>query len=105
MESTGKRNLIQISEATADLLIDAGKGQWITPRQDPVEAKGKGVLNTFWLNPGNNQDHDMSSSSDRYDEIAGSGSFGQAELMMYKSLKSSRLVEWMVEMLLDQSHL
>ena len=39
VESTGQRNRIQISQQTADLLIEAGKGNWILARKDLVEAK------------------------------------------------------------------
>lgn len=39
IESTGQRNRIQVSQQTADLLIKAGKENWIVPRKDPVEAK------------------------------------------------------------------
>ena len=49
MESTGEKNRIQVSEKTADLLSQAGKGHWLIPREDVVEAKGKGMLKTFWL--------------------------------------------------------
>lgn len=49
MESTGLRNRIQLSQATADLLIKAGKQSWITRRSDEVEAKGKGRMQTYWL--------------------------------------------------------
>lgn len=48
MESTGQRNRIQVSQQTADLLIEAGKSNWITPRRDLVECKGKGQVQTFW---------------------------------------------------------
>lgn len=49
MESTSLRNRIQLSQATADLLINAGKTAWIAKRSDEVEAKGKGRMQTFWL--------------------------------------------------------
>ena len=32
MESTGKRNRIQVSQTTADLLAEAGKAHWVQPR-------------------------------------------------------------------------
>ena len=51
MESTGERNKIQVSQKTAELLIAAGKGEWIKPRDSLVVAKGKGKLQTFWLSP------------------------------------------------------
>jgi class 3 adenylate cyclase len=50
MESTGEKNRIQISSTTAELLREAGKGHWLLPREDLVEAKGKGQMQTFWLN-------------------------------------------------------
>jgi hypothetical protein len=49
MESTGKRDEIQISQKTADLLAAAGKSSWVSPREELVLAKGKGELSTFWL--------------------------------------------------------
>jgi class 3 adenylate cyclase len=51
MESTGTRNRIQVSQATADLLIDAGKQDWVQPREDLVNAKGLGQVQTFWVVP------------------------------------------------------
>ena len=47
MESTGEKEMIQISQATADLLIAAGKTHWLTPREDVVIAKGKGEMHTL----------------------------------------------------------
>jgi hypothetical protein len=49
MESTGDKGTIQLSTETANLLIDAGKAHWIEPREDLVEAKGKGTMQTYWL--------------------------------------------------------
>jgi hypothetical protein len=49
MESNGLRVKIQISQETADLLYAAGKADWIVPRDDRVNAKGKGELKTYWL--------------------------------------------------------
>ena len=49
METTGERNRIQLSEQTAHILVAHGRGSWLQPREDKVEAKGKGTLSTFWL--------------------------------------------------------
>jgi hypothetical protein len=46
MESTGAANKIQVSKTTANLLIAAGKENWLTPRKDLVAAKGKGNVVT-----------------------------------------------------------
>jgi hypothetical protein len=51
MESTSLPNKIQASQKTADLIIESGKGNWLTTRQDLVNAKGKGMLQTYWLDP------------------------------------------------------
>ena len=36
---------------TADLSIAAGKLGWLTKREDLVQAKGKGLLQTWWCEP------------------------------------------------------
>lgn len=51
MESTGIKKKIQISQESAELILAAGKANWIKPRKDIVHAKGKGDLQTFWLLP------------------------------------------------------
>ena len=51
IESTGQRNRIHISQETATLLEEAGKGHWLQSRDDLVVAKGKGEMKTFWLVP------------------------------------------------------
>lgn len=50
MESNGIRGKIQISQDTADYLISNGKSSWITKRADVIVAKGKGEMQTYWLN-------------------------------------------------------
>jgi class 3 adenylate cyclase len=49
MESTGLRNRIQVSQATADLLLESCLRHWIHPRNDLVHAKGKGEVQTYWV--------------------------------------------------------
>ena len=49
MESTGSPGKIHVSESTANLLRDAGKEGWVSPRKDVVSAKGKGTLQTYWV--------------------------------------------------------
>ncbi|CAB9498696.1 Receptor-type guanylate cyclase gcy [Seminavis robusta] len=51
MESTGIPGKIHASMSTANLLMAAGKSNWILAREGGVEAKGKGMLKTFWLQP------------------------------------------------------
>ena len=51
MESLGVKNMIQVSQETADLIAAAGKQHWLTARDDLVKAKGKGELQTYWITP------------------------------------------------------
>ncbi|CAB9517167.1 natriuretic peptide receptor 2 [Seminavis robusta] len=50
MESTGVKNKIQVSQDTADILVAKGYQKWLTPRKDPVQAKGKGTVQTYFVN-------------------------------------------------------
>ena len=38
MESTGVLGKIQVSEATAKLLVESGKSHWLIPREDSVKV-------------------------------------------------------------------
>ena len=40
MESTGVPDKVQISQATANLLIKEGKARWVRERDDIIEVKG-----------------------------------------------------------------
>jgi Adenylate and Guanylate cyclase catalytic domain len=51
MESTGIPSKIHVSQETAKLLIDAGKGHWVSSRDTLVQAKGKGTIQTYWAEP------------------------------------------------------
>lgn len=51
MESNSLPNRIQLSQATAELLVRADKADWFEARSIKVEAKGKGTLQTYWLRP------------------------------------------------------
>jgi class 3 adenylate cyclase len=50
MESTGKPGRTHVSEDTANFLIKFGKQSWLIFREDRVHAKGKGELQTYWIN-------------------------------------------------------
>lgn len=51
MESTSVRGRIQLSADTAMQIIEAGKDHWIEPREETVDVKGKGKMQTYWLIP------------------------------------------------------
>ncbi len=49
MESTGIPRRIHVSQSTADALILQGKDSWLVPRKEKVMAKGKGEMQTYFL--------------------------------------------------------
>ena len=105
MESTGTKNRIQCSQATADLLLAAGKKHWVRAREDSVEAKGKGVLNTFWLHPMSKNDSSATSSDNdnalvSLDGDSANPTGGSRMGNDANDKKKDRLVDWMVEILL-----
>lgn len=44
MESTGEPGRIHVSDVTAMLLQEGGKGHWLKQRETSIVAKGKGKL-------------------------------------------------------------
>lgn len=50
MESNGQPGRIHVSSSTAELLTSQGKQNWLIPRADLVDAKGKGQMQTYWIN-------------------------------------------------------
>ena len=50
MESNGIKGRIHCSQSTADALVQAGKSHWLTRREDKIVAKGKGEMQTYWVN-------------------------------------------------------
>jgi class 3 adenylate cyclase len=51
MESNGQGGKIHVTEATAHLLMADGKGKWLVKRSELVAAKGKGEMQTYWVEP------------------------------------------------------
>eukprot|EP00980_Cylindrotheca_fusiformis_P002437 scaffold580_cov72-Cylindrotheca_fusiformis.AAC.6 len=49
MEGSSGRGRIQVSQVTADLLMEAGLSRWITPRSTKMFVKGKGEMQTYWV--------------------------------------------------------
>eukprot|EP00980_Cylindrotheca_fusiformis_P008512 scaffold1807_cov140-Cylindrotheca_fusiformis.AAC.4 len=111
MEHSGERNRIQLSQATADMLTEAGLASWITPRSSRIYVKGKGDMQTYWLQKSKHRKaklSDMSrdmltvaeaaetedeSESNEEIEVGFDGDTDQG------MTKLERLVEWNVEVL------
>ena len=111
MESSSKAGHVQLSVDTANHLLAAGKESWIQAREDKVHAKGKGILQTYWLvnvGRGLGDNHSSNGESDREaDElqvpaVAMNPSISNAatkEVRASSIEKHHRLVEWNVEIL------
>jgi hypothetical protein len=123
METTGTKGMIQVSMATADLLIAAGKKHWVTPRigvstapcrlssshsqithdkpsilpllKKLVSVKGKGEMQTFWVEPSQRR-----SVRDINGELMSSAA-SDVSIQDTDSDRgvNNRLIEWNVELL------
>lgn len=62
-ESSGKPGRIHISKQTAQLIKEAGLKEWIRPRKHKVYAKGKGQLESFWVNTDDDDDETVASNA------------------------------------------
>lgn len=95
--STGIKNKIQVSEATANILIAKGKGHWVVLRTDAVHAKGKGILQTYWLDPQSSaRSTTVSTTTD------GNGSndnYGDTAEDIQPCAKNARRIDWVCEIL------
>jgi hypothetical protein len=100
MESTGIKDRIHISQATADLIIEAGKSHWVRPREDVVDVKGKGILRTFWLkavvSKGGSKSTDASSYVGSRADESGASSAPETNVDSVDIVKHNRLIDWMV---------
>jgi hypothetical protein len=113
MESTGAHNQIHCSQATAALLESAGKS-WTTQRDDLVHAKGKGDLQTHWVDvakqksascrAGSISSLDEEKSTDKLASAVSDKEWAQVGLMPMRTLKKNqeamemekrkRLIDW-----------
>lgn len=96
MESTAKRNKIQLSQETAQLLTEAGKEKWLISREDKVEAKGKGMLETYWLKiVSGSKSEDTGSVASDFVPV------DKNKLALPTETKYARLIDWNVSLLSD----
>jgi hypothetical protein len=96
--STGASNKIQISHATAQLIIAADKGHWVKRREDAVEAKGKGWLETYWLVPKPKKGASVASGHSRSSDDPTASDLDES--LDENAKKHDRLVDWTCELLL-----
>jgi hypothetical protein len=96
MESNGMRNRIQASQATVDYLLVAGKAHWIKAREDLIEAKGKGKMQTYWINPKSPKTSSTGSTMSEHAEVSGTDlSFeNEDDDDILGEEKNDRLIDW-----------
>eukprot|EP00980_Cylindrotheca_fusiformis_P010899 scaffold2482_cov116-Cylindrotheca_fusiformis.AAC.9 len=109
MESSGERSRIQISQATADLLTEAGLARWLIPRSSKIFVKGKGEMQTYWVTKTNkiqSKAADLKTEMLTLDEGAETeessetGEEGDKNPLGIDGMsRIERLVEWNVEIL------
>jgi G3E family GTPase len=103
MESTGRGDMIQISQATCDILSLSGKKHWIVPRDDAVQVKGKGTLKTYWLNPSLQKRGSESGGSEQghSDNNSSVSATSTSQVSDRDIIKRHRLVDWITLLLLE----
>jgi 3'5'-cyclic nucleotide phosphodiesterase len=104
--STGIKQKIQISSSTAALLVDAGKSHWIVPREDEVNAKGKGVLHTYWLNIQSSATTSKALSDSDGSKDTGESSTNEcptgATNFTTVNTQTAKMIDWVCELLQGQ---
>eukprot|EP00934_Nitzschia_sp_Nitz4_P008759 Nitzschia sp. Nitz4//scaffold136_size62208//2//1935//NITZ4_006359-RA/size62208-augustus-gene-0.3-mRNA-1//-1//CDS//3329535591//8749//frame0 len=105
VESTGTAGRIQLSVECAQQLIANGKEHWLIKREEKVQAKGKGEIQTYWLGMGVcSDDRHRASSSVSSGEMLGvyepmEDTVAPTLERICPDAKTSRLVDWNVQML------
>ncbi|KAL3914585.1 MAG: hypothetical protein SGILL_006046, partial [Bacillariaceae sp.] len=103
MESNGVQGRIQLSNDTAQLLIAAEKEHWLKEREDKVAAKGKGELQTFFLQIDGPRSKPGSSAGS---VTSNSSGFSDDNLLMPDptevQARRNRVAEWTVEVMAQQ---
>jgi class 3 adenylate cyclase len=105
VETTGAPNKIHLSSDTAELLTASGKGHWVQMRSEKVVAKGKGELQTYWLDMKGTSSRSQTSgsvSSDansrdnlaRLERVASQLHVEEASETSSITSKQLRLVDW-----------
>ncbi len=98
IESHGKINQIHVSHETAQLLIEAGKSDWVEQRAELITVKGKGEMQTYWIKPNTSSATAQNGALSTADKDAGiwGGTNIETELP-WKTTPSNnqeQLIEW-----------
>jgi class 3 adenylate cyclase len=97
MKSYGSPGRIHISQQTADFLIAAGKGVWITQREDNIDATEFCDTKTYWLDP--REDSIISQYNNSLVGTNANDLENRGEDEYLNAAKLVRLVDWSVNIL------
>ena len=108
IESSSLSGKIQLSSETAKFIIEGGKEQWIEKRPDPIFAKGKGTMETYFVrqlrsiqdssSKGSSHDHSADTDDELDSKLDGVKAPPKLQAL---SDKTKRLVDWNTETLLQ----
>ncbi|CAB9516746.1 Receptor-type guanylate cyclase gcy [Seminavis robusta] len=94
IETSGLPGRIHCSARTAELLMQAGKGSWLQKRQEPINAKGLGCIETFWV-----QVQSSGSQSQALSICTSNSSASEDVVVPGFSDRIGRLIKWNTEIL------
>lgn len=98
IEALGESGRIHISEDTAQLLVVAGKKRWVEKRNGQIEAKGKGLLVTYWLT--RTEDEERSRAGRKNEKNLTCSTSDENNVSGFDKDRNDRLIEWNVDTLL-----
>jgi class 3 adenylate cyclase len=104
MESSSAPSRIHGSEQTVSLLHQANRSTWVISREEKVHLKGKGTVQTFWLDPRRENSQSVASrnTSIRSSVLRPELSEGNLDNSnVDRQQRKQRLIEWNVEVLCD----
>ena len=99
IETTSERDKIHLSQDTANHLIEAGKKDWITPRDTTVTAKGKGVMKTYWLTMTSKYERYLAKNGEKPPIGLPSDNNSRSDGKQTKKQREERLIDWMADVL------
>lgn len=102
IEASCEPGRIQVSKETGELLLASGKSSWLYKRADLVQAKGKGLIETYWIvTSHHHRSHGSTTSSNQStsEDDAESKDFSTNSDYNFIDDRMNRLIEWNVEIL------
>ncbi|CAB9496653.1 Receptor-type guanylate cyclase gcy [Seminavis robusta] len=104
LESTSRRGRIHCSWETAQHIIDAGKEKWLEKRQDLTEIKGKGFIESYFVNV--DAERAVSVASRTSLEVIQNNVRSSGAAKIWKPVvgldgRTNRLIDWNVQQLLQ----